>query len=526
MVHEILALSDDYTVQKLRISIHLLDLSNQVSIRFVSTEELLKADANAKSVILVSESGMIISIVNSILVFITSLATVEAKSLKGKSIDDSEEIEKLLSTSWTELEVPLQTILAIQSGKPEFTLIPNDRIRVEHRAYEDISKFLRTLDRQLALKTFLVSESLSLADISIFACLTATVPFGLLEKDINPSVFRWFMTIGNMLSSSGAYDFTAINEKLLQSLKVQEGSTGGKWSRHRTRIKDLLAEGEAAIGREVVLKGWIRTARSAEKGNVLFVELNDGSTPKSVQLVMTAGSTMGMEAVAISGGVHASISARGVIVPSPAKGQSIEVTISSTQVLGAVYGGEHGEIGGKNYPLSKKAHSLEYLRDMAHLRPRSKVFSAALRVRNAMAFATHKFFNDRGFVYVHTPLITGADCEGAGEQFTVTTLIGDETLGKNIKLDKKGHIDYSHDFFGKRCALTVSGQLNVETHACALSDVYTFGPTFRAENSHTTRHLAEFWMIEPEICFADLADDMALAVSCLTHYNLVMRLVS
>lgn len=163
--------------------------------------------------------------------------------------------------------------------------------------------------------------------------------------------------------------------------------------------------------------------------------------------------------------------------------------------------------------MAKKAHSMEFLREKAHLRPRSKVFSAAMRVRHAMAYATHKFFNDRGFVYVHTPLITAADCEGAGEQFTVSTMLPEHGKREDIPVDKKGFIDYSKDFFGRRCCLTVSGQLNVETHACALSDVYTFGPTFRAENTHTSRHLAEFWMIEPEICFADLADDMALAVS-------------
>jgi asparaginyl-tRNA synthetase len=179
--------------------------------------------------------------------------------------------------------------------------------------------------------------------------------------------------------------------------------------------------------------------------------------------------------------------------------------------LGVVLGGDNGTVGGKNYPMAKKQHTLEFLREKEHLRPRSKVFSSALRIRNAMAFASHKFFNDRGFVYVHTPLVTAADCEGAGEQFTVTTLLPEEGKGSALPVDKKGNIDYSKDFFGRRCSLTVSGQLNVETHACALSDVYTFGPTFRAENSHTARHLAEFWMIEPEICFADLVDDMALA---------------
>jgi asparaginyl-tRNA synthetase len=189
------------------------------------------------------------------------------------------------------------------------------------------------------------------------------------------------------------------------------------------------------------------------------------------------------------------------------------VNVTKAEVLGCVYGGENGTVGGKFYPMAKKKHSAEYLREKAHLRPRTKVFSSTMRMRHAMAFATNKFFNDKGFIYVHTPLITAADCEGAGEQFTVTTLLPEHAKLKDIPVDSKGNVDFSKDFFSRRAGLTVSGQLNVETHACALSDVYTFGPTFRAENSHTSRHLAEFWMIEPEICFAELVDDMALAVS-------------
>ncbi|CAE7369571.1 asnS [Symbiodinium microadriaticum] len=258
--------------------------------------------------------------------------------------------------------------------------------------------------------------------------------------------------------------------------------------------------------------GWIRTTRSADKGAILFVELTDGSTPKGVQLVLSMETTSGAAAVASCGGVGASLSVTGTVVQSSGKGQTIEIQGARADVLGAVYGGENGEVGGKHYPMAKKQHTLEFLREQAHLRPRSKVFSAALRVRHAMAFAVHNFYNQRGFVYVHTPLITAADCEGAGEQFLVTTLLPKEdTKVSETPTTKEGLADYSKDFFGRRCSLTVSGQLNVETHACALSDVYTFGPTFRAENSHTSRHLAAFWMIEPEICFADIWDDMSLA---------------
>ena len=246
---------------------------------------------------------------------------------------------------------------------------------------------------------------------------------------------------------------------------------------------------------------------------IMFIELTDGSTARSLQIVIHSENTIGAnEVMHQSGGAGASIAIHGDVVPSAGKGQCIEVVAKTAEVIGAVYGAEDGGIGGKVYPMSKKLHSVEYLREKAHLRIRSKWFASAMRIRNSMAFASHKFFFDRGFVYTHTPLITAADCEGAGELFTVTTMLqGDQV--SSIQTDNAGNIDFSKDFFGKKCSMTVSGQLNVETHACGLRDVYTFGPTFRAENSHTSRHLAEFWMIEPEICFADLTDCMALAVS-------------
>ena len=273
------------------------------------------------------------------------------------------------------------------------------------------------------------------------------------------------------------------------------------------------------------MKGWIRTTRMADKNRFMFVELTDGSTVKGVQIVIDFTTTTGATDVENCGGVGASIAVKGVIAKSKGTGQTIEVAAISATVIGPVYGGDDGTVGAKNYPMAKKAHSLEFLREKAHLRVRSKMFSSAMRLRHAMAFATHQFFNERGFVYTHTPLITGADCEGAGEQFTVTTLLGDHAKPGDIPVDKNGFIDFGRDFFGKKCSMTVSGQLNVETHACALSDVYTFGPTFRAENSHTSRHLAECWMIEPEICFADLRDDMALAVSvCVYVYECILIL--
>lgn len=391
---------------------------------------------------------------------------------------------------------------------------PSD-VEVFERAKADFVAAVRELDAHLDVRTFVVGEALTLVDISLYAILLTAQELQLTDKALI-NVARWFRTV----SASAATQASLRNKQLVKLVPssvtaaatvATERAFAGKWDRHRIRVKELLANGSTMFGQNVTVKGWIRTSRSADKGLILFVELTDGSSVKGVQLVLNSETTAGFNDIANCGGAGGSLAAIGKVVPSPAKGQLLEVHVEEAKLLGAVYGGDNGEIGGKNYPMAKKQHTLEFLREKAHLRPRSKVFSAAMRMRHAMAFATHKFFNERGFVYVHTPLITGADCEGAGEQFVVTTLLPENATAKQLPAKPDGKIDFSKDFFSRRCCLTVSGQLNVETHACALSDVYTFGPTFRAENSHTARHLAEFWMIEPEICFADLVDDMALA---------------
>lgn len=259
-------------------------------------------------------------------------------------------------------------------------------------------------------------------------------------------------------------------------------------------IKTLL--GEASVGSEITAKGWVRTKRATK--NAIFIELNDGSCFANIQCVFdnnTTDSTARATLERVSTG--AALAVTGALVDSPAAGQAVEIQARALEVI--------GESPAETYPLQKKAHSLEFLREIAHLRPRTNTFGAVARMRNQMAFAVHSFFQERGFNYVHTPIITASDCEGAGEMFQVTTLDLD-ALAKSGK-----PVDYSKDFFGKKSYLSVSGQLNVETHCMALGKVYTFGPTFRAENSNTTRHLAEFWMIEPEIAFAELEDDMALA---------------
>jgi len=248
---------------------------------------------------------------------------------------------------------------------------------------------------------------------------------------------------------------------------------------------------------DVTVAGLVRTRRDS-KGGFSFVELNDGSCFANVQIVIDA-TLENYEKDILHLFPGSSIVVHGKTVQSQGKGQSVEIQANAVKVLGFCEPTQ--------YPLGKQRVSLERLREIAHLRPRTNTFGAVARVRNALAFATHEFYQERNFLYVHTPIITGSDCEGAGEMFRVTTLDA-ESPSRN---EETGQVDYAQDFFGRPTSLTVSGQLNGETYACALGNIYTFGPTFRAENSNTRRHLAEFWMIEPEMAFADLADDADLA---------------
>ncbi|MBD5494703.1 MAG: asparagine--tRNA ligase [Lachnospiraceae bacterium] len=266
-----------------------------------------------------------------------------------------------------------------------------------------------------------------------------------------------------------------------------------------TDVKDLYRNREAYIDKEVTVGGWVRSIRDSKTFG--FIVVNDGTFFETLQIVYS-DKLENFET--ISGlNVGSAIVARGKIVATPQAKQPFEMQAEEIMVEGE---------STSDYPLQKKRHTFEYLRTISHLRPRTNTFQAVFRVRSMIAYAIHTFFQERGFVYVHTPLITSSDCEGAGEMFQVTTLNLDDT-----PKTEDGSVDYSQDFFGKPTSLTVSGQLNVETYAFAFKNVYTFGPTFRAENSNTTRHAAEFWMIEPEIAFADLTDDMILAESMLKH---------
>ncbi|HOO97949.1 MAG TPA: asparagine--tRNA ligase [Bacteroidales bacterium] len=260
----------------------------------------------------------------------------------------------------------------------------------------------------------------------------------------------------------------------------------------RIKIKELLTS--APVGSDVLVKGWVRTRRGNK--NVVFIALNDGSTIRNIQVVAEASRFEEDLIRDITTG--SCIAVTGKLVESQGQGQDFEISAVSILI--------YGKCDPETYPLQKKGHSMEFLREIAHLRPRTNTFSAVLRMRHAMSFAIHKYFNDKGFYYLHTPIITGSDAEGAGEMFHVTTF----DLEK-VPLDNNGNPDFSLDFFGKPANLTVSGQLEGELGALALGEIYTFGPTFRAENSNTPRHLAEFWMIEPEMAFYDLIDNMDLA---------------
>ena len=262
----------------------------------------------------------------------------------------------------------------------------------------------------------------------------------------------------------------------------------------RTEISRLYADPQSFGGKTVTVCGWARTIRDSKA--LGFIDLNDGSCFKGVQIVFEADKVDNYKDIAKQN-VGAALNVTGTMLLTPEAKQPFEIHAEKIVVEGP---------STPDYPLQKKRHSLEYLRTIAHLRPRTNTFSAAYRVRSAAAFAIHKFFQERGFIYAHTPLITGSDCEGAGEMFTVTTLDME-----NPPRTEDGNVDFAQDFFGKRTSLTVSGQLEAECMAMAFGKVYTFGPTFRAEKSYTQRHAAEFWMIEPEIAFADLQDDMDLA---------------
>ena len=503
-------------------------------------------------------SGQIIGQSTTILRTIASLAP-HCNLYGPGDLHSTATIDQWLDTAVSILVVPL---VALQSTP---TLLP--------KVTTDLTAAYATLDKTLLTSTYIACDYVTIADVLLAKILdvaATTVP-----TTAFPNLTRYHNTLRASDSSPSAPSAAAAPSSPTAST-TQSPHSGLAFSgippavmtslfkRDRIRIKEAFL---LPADTPVTVSGWARTVRSADAGKLLFIELNDGSCSASIQCVIEKGVDGFDKALPkSSGGTGASFTVKGKLIQSQGKGQGLEVAATSVSLLGAVLGGDAtGTVpGGALYPLAKKGHSLEHLRENAHLRARTKLHAAAMRIRHAMAFATHKFFNDQGFLYIHTPIVTCADCEGAGEQFAVTTLMGTDPHKVDVtlpyveetkvdapaedgevkelsnkakkKAEKKaaaiakaalkkaetqlrpddvplpaGAVNYDKDFFNKRANLTVSGQLNVETHACALSDVYTFGPTFRAENSHTTRHLAEFWMIEPEVAFADMSQDVDLA---------------
>jgi aspartyl/asparaginyl-tRNA synthetase/glutathione S-transferase len=501
--------------------------------------------AAPQRVVLELPDGQTIGHSNAALRYIAKLN--KTSGLYGVSLFDSGLVDQWVDFSFMELEIPSALLTFPLKGwtnKFEDGSLTPTKI--------DIDASLTVLDKHLSSRTFLVGEKLTIADIAAVCAVLDLfqLVLGAGDRAHFANVTRWFMTcthqpefadvIGSVVLCSETGSALSVAATSSTTSSGSSGSTSKpsivtdmsvpavvpvshtptpyfkeRFSRNRERVKEVLAAGESLVGSTVVVKGWIKQLREADKGAIAFIELNDGSCMAGLQIVADKVKTEGFAELLACGGTGACLACEGEIVLSPAKGQKTEMACTKIDVLGVV-------VEPSTYPLKGKRNTLEFMRENAHLRPRSNLSGAAMRVRNAMAFATHKFFNERGFVYVHTPLITASDCEGAGEMFTVTTLLPEDPK-EDVKRTPEGHIDYAKDFFGRHAHLTVSGQLNVETHNCALSDVYTFGPTFRAENSNTSRHLAEFWMIEPEIAFADLNDDMDLAEDFLkycTHYAL------
>ncbi|XP_042512386.1 asparagine--tRNA ligase, chloroplastic/mitochondrial [Macadamia integrifolia] len=379
------------------------------------------------------------------------------------------------------------------------------------------SRFLFFSSSRFHRNGLIILKPLSTSSHPLLPCLhcyTRWSGFQRVRTDAHLSGRRLFSSVVSGALSSGEAAAEKTKTQLIE--KQTNVGTAGKVEefRKRLRIVDIKGgpdEGLDRLGQTLVVKGWVRTLRAQR--SITFIEVNDGSCLSNMQCVVNSDAEGYDQVESGSITTGASVCMEGTVVSSQGSEQKVEFRVTKVRMIGK---------SDPSFPIQKKRVSREFLRTKAHLRPRTNTFGAVARVRNALAYATHKFFQENGFVWLSSPIITAADCEGAGEQFCVTTLIPNSQEGTDSPVDsipktEGGQIDWSKDFFGKPAFLTVSGQLNAETYATALSDVYTFGPTFRAENSNTSRHLAEFWMIEPELAFADLNDDMACATAYLQY---------
>jgi len=494
-----------------------------------SSEPAVKASPFGTLPILELPSGQLVHRTTAIVRYLSGLRL--DSTLYGRTMFEEAQIDQ-----WVDASADISTAAALISTLHIHTLPQSHREQSVGTAGAALDSILSLLESKLVTQTFLVGERLSLADVVLVTTLQP-----LFEKAIDassrsqiPHTLRWFLTCANQASFKAilgpvalrgdaapaggaggpaggaggggakeqAYEAAQLVPAVVGSGAASFSAPAGLFRRHRVRVKELLTGGSAAIGTKVTVSGWVRTLRA--QASFSFLSVNDGSCLAELQLLLSKGGDFVTEGYdeAIKTTTGCSVSATGLIVASPKPNQPVEMQVHEIKVI--------GWCDATVYPMSKKKHTLEHLRLHQHLRMRTNLIGAATRVRDACAFAAHKFFNERGFLYIHTPLITASDCEGAGEMFQVTTLIPDDVKA-DLPRTKDGSIDYDQDFFKSKANLTVSGQLQVECFSVSMCDVYTFGPTFRAEKSDTYRHLAEFWMIEPEICFADVFDDMNLA---------------
>ncbi|CAE8729884.1 unnamed protein product [Polarella glacialis] len=469
-----------------------------VAAKAAGVELLLEAPKAANSVPELVKGDKVVRYTNAILRYVGRV--YDGSDIYGSTFMETAQVDAWLD--WTEME--------LGAAEPP-----------------RLSEAIDVLEKHLDSRVFLVGQRFTLADASLSCSLHHFQTKGLATQ-LPRATKRWLGTCtaheafsvvtgtasapaaaaSGASASAPAAPFASAEPLVARYSSCVGGRT------HIARIVSSPDKGASLIGQQVSVCGWVKTAREANKGAILFVELNDGSTPNNIQVVIDS-KAKGFDSLKGQCGTGASLRCTGKVVQSPGGKQAVELLVVDADDAVVLFGG----VDAKEYPLAKKHHSHEYLRSIAHLRPRSNYIGCVARVRAALAQATHEFFRSRGFLYVHTPLITAADCEGAGEMFQVTTMIQDmEKEGKNsLPKGADGKTDYTKDFFCKPAFLTVSGQLSVENYCCALSNVYTFGPTFRAENSHTSRHLAEFWMIEPELAFANITDDMDCAEDYLKY---------
>lgn len=484
-------------------------------------------------VLVLASGGPKLSQSNSMLRFVAR--TDKEGRLYGGSPADQAMVDQWIDFSLNELEQGAAVLTFPLLGCRDFNPTPE----ATAVALRDVLSALATMNEYLLDHTYLVNDLLSVADVACACACVNLFRLVLTEKHRSEltNVVRWFYTCVNQpqfRSVVGAVPEAAVDpaatgagETKAQAAAVGAPATsrgpastspavvnveynttlpgGGKWRRKRTRVRELV-ESTPVIGSSVTVSGWVKRLQK----NMRFMHINDGSTRHQLQIVLQGEETVGIDELRSCGGTDACVTVEGVVREGRRAEDAVEVHASRVTVHGR-------NTEASRYPIAKgrQGINLETLRRSMHLRVRTSIMSSVMRIRNACAYATHRFFQQRGFQYVHTPIITASDCEGAGEMFAVTTLL--EKGSSALTGGKNGKPKYKKDFFKKPSFLTVSGQLNVETYCCALSDVYTFGPTFRAEDSHTSRHLAEFWMIEPEIAFADLDDDAALAEDYLKY---------